>query len=52
MTYEEKFNYGTFLKDESTTPTIPDVDYDTPVATNGATDIGDSLRTLPELIQK
>ncbi|OCR37830.1 hypothetical protein AC239_31030 [Bacteroides fragilis] len=52
MPYEEKFNDGAFFNDESIIPTIPDVDYDTPIETNGMTDIGDSLRTFPELIQK
>ncbi|MCS2788863.1 hypothetical protein AAH077_18335 [Bacteroides fragilis] len=52
MPHKEIFNDGTFLNDESITPTIPDVDYDTPIETNGMTDVGDSLRNLPELIQK
>lgn len=52
MPYEEKFNDGVFFNDESTIPIIPDVDYDTPIETNEMTDVGDSFREFPELIQK
>lgn len=52
MPYEEKLNDGVFFNDESTIPIIPDVDYDTPIETNEMTDVGDSFREFPELIQK